>query len=349
MTMCALNKVKGMKFIMKNEYFNIGDADYLYDNIDRLNAKDLENLNGDNLFLAFLKENNQTTLSCLSAIDGRIYNFNTHKFINDNSEILFARAFSDIMPNSIWRLVYIVSHDIITVDIDDYKSYLVEEFEEFYKGKIEEGTKERILKNGYITHKFKKINYLNQKNLKDINGTNIFLAILENINIQVSNGYQKNQNLIDITYEGINTSAKILESMIDSEELKLPDSITKVEFINNFKKMAKKDLDAYWNTEIKKDAITANFIASINGHIYNFCTNEYLDPKKIKINYAEALNEILPENKWKLSYQNSGRIACITIDESAIDTLTHFQSVHFSEIDKKAKTKVLRNGYKIQS
>ena len=59
MTMCALNKVKGMKIIMKNEYFNIGDADYSYDNIDRLNAKDLENLNGDNLFLAFLKENNQ--------------------------------------------------------------------------------------------------------------------------------------------------------------------------------------------------------------------------------------------------------------------------------------------------
>lgn len=332
---------------MKNEYFNIGDADYLYDNIDRLNAKDLENLNGDNLFLAFLKENNQTTLSCLSAIDGRIYNFNTHKFINDNSEILFARAFSDIMPNSIWRLVYIVSHDIITVDIDDYKSYLVENFEEFYKGKIEEGTKERILKNGYITHKFKKTNYLNQKNLKDINGTNIFLAILENINIQVSNGYQKNQNLIDITYEGINTSAKILESMIDSEELKLPDSITKVEFINNFKKMAKKDLDAYWNTEIKKDAITANFIASINGHIYNFCTNEYLDPKKIKINYAEALNEILPGNKWKLSYSKSGALNCIVIDEDYLDVSVAFECEHKDDIDKFAKSKVLRNGYQI--
>ena len=37
------------------------------------------------------------------------------------------------------------------------------------------------------------------------------------------------------------------------------------------------------------------------------------------------------------------------IEESAIDTLTNFQSVHFNEIDKKAKTKVLRNGYKIQS
>lgn len=331
---------------MKNEYFNIGDADYLYDNIDRLNAKDLENLNGDNLFLAFLKENNQTTLSCLSAIDGRIYNFNTHKFINDNSEILFARAFSDIMPNSIWRLVYIVSHDIITVDIDDYKSYLVENFEEFYKGKIEENAKGRILKNGYITHKFKKINYLNQKNLKDINGTNIFLAILENINIQVSNGYQKSQNLIDITYEGINTSAKILESMIDSEELKLPDSITKVEFINNFKKLAKKDLDAYWNTEIKKDAITANFIASINGHIYNFCTNEYIN-NGIEINYVKPLKSILPKNKWQLSYSKSGALNCIVIDEDYLDVLVAFECEHKDDIDKFAKSKVLRNGYQI--
>ena len=115
---------------MKQELFNIGEYKEVYEDIDRLDYRKLEDLNGDNLFFAFLKENEEVTLNCVAAINHKIYNFNTHKFISDNVEITFARSFSDIMPATIWRLIHVVNHDIVSIEIDDYKSYLVENFYE---------------------------------------------------------------------------------------------------------------------------------------------------------------------------------------------------------------------------
>ena len=42
---------------MKKEYFNIDNYGEIYNNIDYLNPNDLKNINGDNIFLAFIKEN----------------------------------------------------------------------------------------------------------------------------------------------------------------------------------------------------------------------------------------------------------------------------------------------------
>ena len=74
---------------MKQELFNIGEYEGIYEDIDRLDYRKLEDLNGDNLFFAFLKENEEVTLNCVAAINHKIYNFNTHKFIGDNVEITF--------------------------------------------------------------------------------------------------------------------------------------------------------------------------------------------------------------------------------------------------------------------
>ena len=37
------------------------------------------------------------------------------------------------MPKEIWDLVYIVNYQIISIDVDDNKCYLISEFEKSYK------------------------------------------------------------------------------------------------------------------------------------------------------------------------------------------------------------------------
>lgn len=331
---------------MKKEYFNIDNYGEIYNNIDYLNPNDLKNINGDNIFLAFIKENLRTSLNSVSAIDGKIYNFNTHKYLSDSTEILYAKAFSDIMPKEIWDLVYIVNYQIISIDVDDNKCYLISEFEKSYQNTYDKNAKKRILKNGYFTPKFQKMAILNKQNLENIKSSNIFIAVLENIAYS-EKSFSEDENLINITYEGINELAFILEDMLKNEEIILPKGVSKESWIETFKNKATDELDRYWYFKTNVGQKVANFIASINGNIYNFCTNEYLDFNKTKINYVKPLKELIPENKWKLSYSKSGKLTCLTIDEEYLEQLIEFECLHDEEYDKKAKTKVLKNGYKI--
>lgn len=336
---------------MKQELFNIGEYGDNYDGIDRLDYKELENLNGDNIFLAFLKENENVSLNTVAAINGRIYNFNTHKFIKEDTCITYARTFSDIMPTTIWRLVHIVNHDIVSVDIDDYKSYLIDNFDDWYHDKTEKGAKEKILKHGYITPSFKKMNILTEQNLKNINGSNIFLAILEKANKgqDFRETYQNDSQMMQITYEEIDTLAKILKDMVQSKKILLHPNMDMETFLAYFKLMAKEDLDRYWNIKMTTKDITANFIASINGHVFNFCTNQYLNLDNVDINYVAPIDKLISDKQWHLSFSDSGKLKCLAIDESAIDTLTAFQITYSEEIDKSAKARVLKNGYQIKS
>lgn len=324
---------------MEKEYFNIDDYGKIYKNIDYLNPNDLDMINGDNIFLAFLKDN--PSLNYIAAIDGKIYNFSTHKYITD--EILYAKAFSDFVPKEIWRLIYIVNYNIITIDVDDDKIYLFEEFEEKYKGIYDKDAKKKVLKNGYMTQKLMKKSILTKDNLKNITDENIFLAILENVNHDSS---LEREKLINITYEGIEDLAIILRSMIDSSEIILPKGNKTDEFIDEFKNQAIDELDKYWYFRINENQTIANFITSINGNIFNLCTNEYIN-NGIEINYVKSLKNILPKNKWRLSYNESGALNCIVIDEDYLDVLVAFECEHKDDIDKFAKSKVLRNGYQI--
>ena len=324
---------------MKKEYFNIDDYGKIYKNIDYLNPNDLDMINGDNIFLAFLKDN--PSLNYITSIDGKIYNFSTHKYITD--EILYAKAFSDFVPKEIWRLIYIINYNIITIDIDDDKIYLFEEFEEKYKGSYDKNAKKNVLKNGYITPKLMKKSILTKDNLKNITDENIFLAILENVNCDSS---FERENLISITYEGIEDLTILLEDMIDSRKIILPKGNKKDEFVNEFKNQAIDELDKYWYFRINENQTIANFITSINGNIFNLCTNEYIN-NSIEINYVKPLKSILPKNKWQLSYSKSGALNCIVIDEDYLDVLVAFECEHKDDIDKFAKSKVLRNGYQI--
>ena len=331
---------------MKKEYFNIDNYGEIYNNIDYLNPNDLKNINGDNIFLAFIKENLRTSLNSVAAIDGKIYNFNTHKYLSDSTEILYAKAFSDIMPKEIWDLVYIVNYQIISIDVDDNKCYLISEFEKSYQNTYDKNAKKRILKNGYFTPKFQKMAILNKQNLENIKSSNICIAVLENISSS-DKSFSEEENLIDITYEGIDEIALILESMLQNGEIILPKGVSKESWIETFKNKATDELDRYWYFKTNVGQKVANFSASINGNIYNFCTNEYLDFNKTKINYVKPLKELIPENKWKLSYSKSGKLTCLTIDEEYLEQLIEFECLHDEEYDKKAKTKVLKNGYKI--
>ena len=280
---------------MEKEYFNIDDYGKIYKNIDYLNPNDLDMINGDNIFLAFLKDN--PSLNYIAAIDGKIYNFSTHKYITD--EILYAKAFSDFVPKEIWRLIYIVNYNIITIDVDDDKIYLFEEFEEKYKGIYDKDAKKKVLKNGYMTQKLMKKSILTKDNLKNITDENIFLAILENVNHDSS---LEREKLINITYEGIEDLAIILRSMIDSSEIILPKGNKTDEFIDEFKNQAIDELDKYWYFRINENQTIANFITSINGNIFNLCTNEYIN-NGIEINYVKSLKSILPKNKLCRSFK----------------------------------------------
>lgn len=139
---------------MKQENFNLddfGDFDKIYEDIDCLEEKKVEDITGDNLFFAFLKNNGVISLNFIACINDKIYNFSSHKYLDDNSEILFAKSFSDIMPSEIWRLVHITNYDLISIDIDDDKYYLIDQFEENYMGLIDKKAKAKVLRNGYKT------------------------------------------------------------------------------------------------------------------------------------------------------------------------------------------------------
>lgn len=139
---------------MKQENFNLdgfGDFDKIYEDIDCLEEKKVENITGDNLFFAFLKNNGVISLNFIACINDKIYNFSSHKYLDDNSEILFAKTFSDIMPSEIWRLIHIANYDLISIDVDDDKYYLIDWFEENYTGLIDKNAKTKVLRNGYKT------------------------------------------------------------------------------------------------------------------------------------------------------------------------------------------------------
>ena len=135
--------------------------------------------------------------------------------------------------------------------------------------------------------------------------------------------------------------------MLQNGEIILPKGVSKESWIETFKNKATDELDRYWYFKTNVGQTVANFIASINGNIYNFCTNEYLDFNKTKINYVKPLKNLIPENKWKLSYSKSGKLICLTIDEEYLEQLIEFECLHDEDYDKEAKTKVLKNGYKI--
>lgn len=139
---------------MKQDSFNLNgfeNFDEIYKKIDYLEEKEIEDITGDNIFIAFLKENDLIFLNFIASINGKIYNFSSHKYLNDNIEILFAKAMSDIFPSDIWRLVYINNYGIITIDIDDDKYYLIDEFEENHIGVIDKQAKTKVLRNDYKT------------------------------------------------------------------------------------------------------------------------------------------------------------------------------------------------------
>lgn len=335
---------------MKHEYFNIKNTAISYENTDYLKEENLEDINGDNLFLTFIKENNIVSLVTLASIDNRIYNFNAHKYLNENTEILFAKQFSDIFPDNTWELIYIDNYDIITIELNDNDVHIIEQFEKEYKDAFDKNAKNNILKHNYSTPKYKKITDLNSQTLKGLNGSNIFLAILEKTNDEEDYLLNpiKDPELMEITYKGIDDLEKLLRGMVKSGKIILPKDVTLDEYLEDFNNKAIDDLDKFWNKQFYEREIFTHFIASINGRIFNFCTNEYLDYRHVRINYATSLNQIMPSNKWRLAYSQSGKLMCLNFDgdEEVIDVLTTFQHENGEKIDKEAKTKVLRNGYK---
>lgn len=139
---------------MKQKNFNLDDFenfDRVYEDIDHLDENKIENITGDNLFLAFLQINGIISLNFIACIDDKIYNFSSHKYLEDDTVILFVRAFSDIMPAEIWRLIHITNYDLISIDIDDDRYYLIEQAEERYMGLIDKDAKTKVLRSAYKT------------------------------------------------------------------------------------------------------------------------------------------------------------------------------------------------------
>ncbi len=139
---------------MKQVSFNIDEFAFfsdMYDDTDHLNENEIEHITGDNIFLAFINTHGIAHLNMIASINGKIYNFNLHKYLDEKSEILYAAPLSDIMPSDIWRLVHITDYDLISIDIDDDKYYLIDEFDENHYGKIDKNAKTKVLRNGYKT------------------------------------------------------------------------------------------------------------------------------------------------------------------------------------------------------
>ena len=55
------------------------------------------------------------------------------------------------MPSEIWRLIHITNYDLISIDIDDDRYYLIEQAEERYMGLIDKDAKTKVLRSAYKT------------------------------------------------------------------------------------------------------------------------------------------------------------------------------------------------------
>ena len=135
---------------MQEADFNLPEDLDLYTDVDYLNKDKMDNITSDNLFLAFIKQKQELEFSVVAAIDDEIYNFSTHKFLDSTCNFTYASAFSDVMPREIWRLIYIRNYGIITVDIDDDKYFIIEEWIENNKNKFDPNAKDKITRNRYI-------------------------------------------------------------------------------------------------------------------------------------------------------------------------------------------------------
>lgn len=119
---------------MKQELFNIGEYEGVYEDIDHLDYRKLEDLNGDNLFFAFLKENEEVTLNCVAAINHKIYNFNTHKFIGDNVEITYdgIEMCAEILKGMVKTGKINLPKDAdLDIWIEDFKSLATDELDKY--------------------------------------------------------------------------------------------------------------------------------------------------------------------------------------------------------------------------
>lgn len=131
---------------MKEEKFNLPEDIEFYKDVDYLNPSDLDNMTSDNLFFANLEREGITYLGIIIGINDKIYDLVTHKYLDDRTTILYAQQFSDYMPSSIWRPIYITNYGIICIDIDDDKFYIIDQWLDKKSDIQDKEAKEKVLK-----------------------------------------------------------------------------------------------------------------------------------------------------------------------------------------------------------
>lgn len=131
---------------MKEEKFNLPEDIEFYKDVDYLNPSDLDNMTSDNLFLSNLERDGITYLGIIIGINDKIYDFATHKYLDDRTTVLYAQQFSDYMPSSIWKPIYITNYGIICIDIDDDKFYIVDQWLDNKSDIQDKEAKEKVLK-----------------------------------------------------------------------------------------------------------------------------------------------------------------------------------------------------------
>ena len=274
--------------------------DELFIGIDRIDYHKLEKITSDNIFIAIL-ENDKRCAHLIASIDNKIYDFSKHVFLDDNTVIRYAKSFSDIMPDKIWRLIHINNYDIICIDIDDDEYYLIKQFEDAYYNFIDENAKSKVLKHNYNTKSL--FDYLPPDVAYNLTSEDIFLAII-------------NDNKITLTQEQIDFTISLLRMIINEDKLKLSNT-TMDECIDLYLTYLKEVSDETCSKNI-------NFVININNEVYNLTTHKYINLSSI--NYMTPIDSILKENQWQLLYDLNSDLYMIYLNEDAIDSLIKFES-----------------------
>ena len=131
---------------MKEEKFNLPEDIEFYKDVDYLNPNDLDNMTSDNLFLANLERDGITYLGIIIGINDKIYDFATHKYLDDRTTLLYPQQFPDYIRSRIWTPSYITNYGIICIDIDDDKFYIIDQWLENKSDKQDKKAKEKVLK-----------------------------------------------------------------------------------------------------------------------------------------------------------------------------------------------------------
>lgn len=188
---------------------------------------------------------------------------------------------------------------------------------------------------------------LTEKDVKNITGENLFLALIEPKKFAT-------QEVIDFCKNNL-TKENIKEILNSSlEEMKKQDLNSYFNALEDIEKrgienvIAELQLEYFERLEKYKEnreIVTSSslaFLALINNKLYDFIDSSYIDLNEYYINYAEPFNKYFENKDWDFTFFKKQNLIKISFNEEIDFIIDLFWGENIDKIDENAKNKIMK-------